>query len=130
MTITAGPGTTPTLTHWTQILPEALQLMTGRSPIIVLPTKFAGQPETICQCRGLLVYIRGDWRHADACLTCYELPAGGTCADRHVGCSWPAPVLCDQLCGQPVSLASKGQGACDGCWNVDDRPDLDGRNLR
>lgn len=116
--------------HWTVTLPEALQLVTGKSPIVVLPPKFAGEPETVCVCGGLLVNVRGGWRHTDACSACRtDVARAKPCTGRHVGCSKPEPEQCEGGCGQPVTL-TEGK-ACDGCFNLEeDRPDLDRRDLR
>lgn len=126
-----NPGHAP-VAHWTTVLPKSLQLTTGSSPIVVLPPRFAGEPVTACECKGLLVYVRGAWRHTHACLAC----STGPCDERHTACTKPEPALCQHGCGDVVTLTDRcaWDGAptscCNCCSNLDDSPAFDGRDLR
>ncbi len=116
-------------------LPEALQLVTGKSRIVMLPQKWGGEPVTLCECRGLLVYVRGAFRHSDTCLSCHGAPDGADpCTERHFGCSQPEFVECRHLrCGAPVEIADQcaddkdPNGCCGCCQNRDDLPDYGDR---
>lgn len=114
-------------------LPEALTLLTGRSRIVMLPPRWAGEPQAYCLCNGELVYVRGAWRHSDTCLACWNAPASAeACTERHIGCSRPEPRECEHRCGGLAVLTDRcaWDGAeascCNCCWDLLARPDLDG----
>lgn len=135
---TPGHAQRSPISHWTTVLPEALQPAAGHSPIVVLPSEFAGEPVTACQCKGLLVYVRGAWRHTDACLACHVTPPDDAerCEERHTACTRPEPALCQHGCGDVVALTDRcaWDGAptscCSCCSNLDDAPAFNGRDLR
>lgn len=111
-------------------LPDALLLVTGKSRVVMLPPKWAGEPITVCECKGLLVYVRGAYRHSDTCLSCHAAPADAApCTERHYGCSQPEFVECVHSCGSPVAISDKcardraARSCCNCCWNLDDITD-------
>lgn len=128
------PGTAPTdhplgLVPLTK-LPSVLSLITGRSPVIMLPRKASGEPVTACECGGMLAYIGESWRHSDACLQCWDGPANAKgCPGRHVGCSQPEPRTCLHgncnnvvLLGDGCAWDGERAACCNCCWERPDDP--------
>lgn len=124
-------------THPLGQMPEVLQLVTGRSRFVALPRKLAGktvaEPIAICDCNGLLAAVRQDWRHADACLACWNDPEDAAqCTARHYACTQPEPRECQHGCGAPAALSDRcawdgaATSCCNCCWDLGARPGLDG----
>lgn len=90
------------------------------------------EPDSVCECGGLIAYIRGTWQHADQCPDCTG-PAGPRCAGKHVGCTDPSPLVCQHgRCRNPVTVVradaphvdrcawdGAADACCGCCWNLD-----------
>lgn len=105
-------------------------------PPIVVTVPLCDEPtvSTVCECAGLLAFIRGRYEHVEACIEC--LGSTLPCPDpgRHVACPDPAPRTCvhDQ-CREPVEVEIEcGNGepprtCCGCCWVTADQ--LEGRRM-
>lgn len=102
-----------------------LTVARGAAPRCCLP-----EPCTVCECGGLLGYVRGAWVHADQCPVCCTGPAR-SCPAHHPVCADPAPRTCTHdHCRQPVRVVPAGTpwpdrcvfgdsgGCCGCCWDL------------
>jgi hypothetical protein len=94
--------------------------------ITVAPRCCIPDPDSRCECGGVLGYVQGRWQHTDWCLHCIGRP--GRCEHLHEGCETPAPLTCaHRQCRRPVTLdlcADSGDAAvcCGCCWNLEPNP--------